>query len=242
MKAMIFAAGLGTRLRPLTDTRPKALVEINGMPLLEIAIRRLQEAGVREIIVNIHHFGEQILDFLAQRPPGNLHIEVSDERDLLLDTGGGLKKSAWFFDDGKPFFVYNADVLSTLDLQVMYAVHLHDPGAITTLAVQERPSSRAFLFDAEGRLSGWRNTATGAERICRPVQPLTALAFSGIHVVDPRVFECMPADKMVFSMVDVYLDVAAKEVIRAYRHDGDAWIDVGKPEELEKARAVWRRG
>jgi len=238
MKAMIFAARLGTRLRPLTDERPKALVEINGVPLLEIAIRRLQEAGVQEMVINIHHFGEQIEAFLHRNTFPGLRIALSDERDLLLDTGGALKKAAWFFDDGKPFLVYNADILTTLDLKALYAAQFAS-GAIATLAVRERSSSRAFLFDAEGRLSGWRNSATGAERICRQASPLQALAFSGIHVIDPRLFGYLP-DKEVFSIVDVYLDVASAEPILAYRHEADLWLDVGKPEQLAQAQAVWR--
>lgn len=237
MKAMIFAAGLGTRLRPLTDERPKALIEINGVPLLEIAIRRLQGAGVRELIVNMHHFWEQIEAFLARYSFSGLRIAVSDERDLLLDTGGGLKKAAWFFDDGRPFLAYNADVLTTLDLKALYAAHTAS-GAMATLAVQERASSRAFLFDENGRLSGWRNTATGVERLCRITEPLHPLAFSGIHVIDPRLFDYMPAAE-VFSIVEVYLDAADREPILAYRHDADLWLDVGKPAQLARAQELW---
>jgi NDP-sugar pyrophosphorylase family protein len=237
---MIFAAGLGTRLRPLTDTRPKALAEVNGAPLLEIAIRRLQRAGVREMIINIHYLGGQIVNFLERKAFPGLHIAISDERDLLLDTGGGLKKAAWFFDDGQPFIVYNADVLTTLDLRAMYDDHAAS-GAIATLAVRERASSRAFLFDAEGRLSGWRNTATGAERICRHAETLYPLAFSGIHVIHPRLFDHMPAQD-VFSIVDVYLDVAARESILAWRHNADLWLDVGKPEQLARAQELWPPG
>lgn len=237
MKAMIFAAGLGTRLRPLTDERPKALIEINSVPLLEIAIRRLQAAGVRELIINIHYLGGQIVDFLHHNTFSGLRIAVSDERDLLLDTGGGLQKAAWFFDDDRPFLAYNADVLTTLDLKALYAAHTAS-GAIATLAVQERASSRAFLFDENGRLSGWRNTATGAERLCRPAHPLYPLAFSGIHVIDPRLFGYMPAEE-VFSIVEVYLGAAEREPILAYRHDADVWLDVGKPEQLARAQALW---
>lgn len=240
MKAMIFAAGLGTRLRPLTNERPKALAEVNGVPLLEIAIRRLQQAGAGELIVNIHHLGEQIEAFLHRKTFPGLHIAISDERDLLLDTGGGLKKAAWFFDDGQPFIVYNADVLTTLDLKAMYDAHIRS-GAIATLAVRERASSRAFLFDAGGSLSGWRNTATGAERICRHADTLHPLAFSGIHVISPRLFDYMPAQD-VFSIVEVYLDVAARETILAWRHDADLWLDVGKPEQLARAQELWPPG
>lgn len=239
MKAMIFTAGLGTRLRPLTNDRPKALIEINGVPLLQIAIERLRQAGVGEIIVNIHHFGAQIEAFLEQRyASSGLNIAISDERDRLLDTGGGLRKASWFFDDGRPFIIYNADILTTLDLKEMYAAHIRS-GTLATLAVRDRPASRAFLFDEEDRLCGWRNSATGEERIVVEKRPLQALAFSGIHVVSPRIFERMPPAGTVFSIVDTYLSVAADERIAGFRHDADLWIDVGKPEQLARAQDAW---
>jgi len=238
MKAMIFAAGLGTRLRPFTDERPKALVEVNGVSLLEIAIGRLRDAGVKEIIVNIHHFGSQIEEFLSANCFFGVRVEISDEREMLLDTGGGLKRAAWFFDDGAPFFAYNADVLTTLDLQSMYLAH-EMSGALATLAVRARDSSRAFLFDDAGRLSGWRNTASHVELIVRDVGPLHPLGFSGIHVISPEIFGFMPEEK-IFSIVDLYLDVAAQASIMAYQHDKDLWIDVGKPGMLAEARMLWK--
>jgi NDP-sugar pyrophosphorylase family protein len=238
MKAMIFAAGLGTRLRPYTNDRPKALVEINGVPLLEIAIQRLTAGGIEEIIVNVHHFASQIEAFLQEKRYFGIRIELSDEREQLLDTGGGLKKAAGFFDDDQPFFAYNADILTTLDLRAMYAAH-QASDALATLAVRTRDSPRAFLFDDAGRLSGWRNLATQAERIVRPAVALHPMAFSGIHVINPGLFRHMP-DKAVFSIVDVYLDVASREPIMAYPHDQDLWIDVGKPGALAEAQQVWR--
>ena len=238
MKAMIFAAGLGTRLRPFTNDRPKALVEVNGVSLLEIAIGRLRHAGVEEIIVNIHYFGDQIERFLQKKSNFGIRIEISDERERLLDTGGGLKKAAWFFDDGKPFFAYNADILTTLDLKAMYHAH-RISDALATLAVRSRDSARSFLFDDTGRLSGWRNTANQAERIVRNVFPLHPLAFSGIHVINPEIFGYMP-EAEIFSIVDVYLDVAARASVMAYRHDQDLWIDVGKPGALEEAQVLWK--
>ncbi len=238
MKAMIFAAGLGTRLRPYTNDRPKALVEINGVPLLEIAIQRLTAAGVEEIIVNVHHFASQIEAFLQEKRYFGIRIELSDEREQLLDTGGGLKKAAWFFDDDQPFFAYNADILTTLDLKAMYAAH-RASDALATLAVRTRESSRAFLFDDAGRLSGWRNLATQAERIVRPAVALQPMAFSGIHVISPGLFRYMP-DETVFSIVDVYLNVASQEPVMAYPHDQDLWIDVGKPGALAEAQKIWK--
>lgn len=239
MKAMIFAAGLGTRLRPLTNDRPKALVEINGVPLLQIAIEKLRRAGATDLIVNIHHFGEQMEAFLMQPQFAGLNIAVSDERDKLLDTGGGLRKAAWFFDDGQPFLVYNADILTTLDLRELYAAHTRSQ-ALATVAVRERPTSRAFLFDEDNRLCGWRNAATGEERIPLRRSPLHAFAFSGIHVIHPRIFELMPPAGEVFSIVETYLNLAQNEIILGFRHDQDLWLDVGKPEQLARAQELWR--
>jgi NDP-sugar pyrophosphorylase family protein len=235
MKAMIFAAGLGTRLRPLTDERPKALVEVKGMPLLEIAIRRLKYFGCREIIVNIHHFGEQILDFLERKDNFGIEIAVSDERDLLLDTGGGLKKASWFLKNA-PFLLCNADVLTTLDLKAFYETHLRS-GALATLAVLRRPSSRYLLFDAEGRLSGWRNVRTGERKICRKTDDYRDFSFSGIHAVNPALLDLMPPER-VFSIIDVYLSAGRIHDIRAYPHDEDLWQDVGRISSLHPAEEI----
>ncbi len=248
---MLFAAGLGTRLRPLTDDRPKALVEVNGTPLLEIAIRRLTAAGCREIIVNVHHFAEQIIGFLKKNNHFGIRIAISDEREALLETGGGLKKAAWFFDDEKPFLVCNTDVLTNLDLQKFYQKHL-ESGALATLAVRNRPSSRSFLFDEKMHLTGWQNTKTGETRWCNPkhtnTQTLkhsntqtpkhTPFAFSGIHALNPAIFDWMPDEEQKFSIVETYLQAAATETILGYPHDEDFWFDVGKPETLAKAEAI----
>ncbi len=237
MKAMVFAAGLGTRLRPLTDTRPKALVEVLHTPLLEIAIRRLIFFGCRDIIVNIHHFGEQIVEFLQRKDFFGIHIEISDERNLLLDTGGGLKKAAWFLGDA-PFILLNADVLSNIDLGALYQTHLNS-GAMATLAVRHRPSSRMLLFDETGQLCGWKNGQTGEEKWARPAHTSPqAWSFSGIQVLDPSFFTFFPTDRTVFSIIDTYLAAAESEKILAYPHDSDIWLDVGRPEQIEKAEAV----
>lgn len=235
MKAMLFAAGLGTRLRPLTDDRPKALAEVGGMPLLEIAIRRLMYFGCRDIMVNIHHFGQQILDFLEANGNFGANITISDERDLLLDTGGGLKKAAWFFRDA-PFLVHNTDILSNINLQAFYEAHLR-AGALATLAVRQRQSSRYLLFDDGGQLSGWRNARSGEERICRQAARQHPLAFSGIYVLSPAIFSYMP-DEEVFSIIDVFLRAGQTEPILAYRHDDSLWLDVGRPQTLEQAEAL----
>ncbi len=236
MKAMIFAAGLGTRLRPLTDNKPKALVAVGGIPLLEIAIRRLKQFGCSEILINIHHFGDQIAAFLESRSYFGIRIEISDEREQLLDTGGGLKKASWFFSD-EPFVLLNADVMSDLDLGALYQAHLSS-GAMATLAVRNRPSSRVFLFGPDGQLCGWANTQTGVEKRVRPTAALQPLAFSGIQVIDPGLFRYFPEEQLVFSIIDTYLLAAAKEKILAFPHDAGVWLDVGKPEQLPKAEAL----
>ncbi|MBK9487830.1 MAG: nucleotidyltransferase family protein [Haliscomenobacter sp.] len=236
MRAMIFAAGLGTRLRPITDALPKALVPIKGHPLLEIAILRLKAAGCRDIIVNIHHFGQQIIDFLQRNDHFGINIQVSDERDLLLDTGGGLKKAAWFLRD-EPFLLTNADAITNLDLHKFYQTHLKND-ALATLAVRQRESSRYFLFNPTGQLCGWRNEKTGETRLSRAEDNLQHLCFSGIHAISPRIFDFFPEDQSVFSIIDTYLSTSATERILAYPHDEDIWMDVGKIPQLEQAEGV----
>jgi NDP-sugar pyrophosphorylase family protein len=236
MKAMIFAAGLGTRLRPLTDERPKALINVGGMPLLEIAIRRLKYFGCRDILINIHHFGQQVLDFLEGRQYFGINIQVSDERAKLLDTGGGLKKASWFFQ-AEPFLIHNADIISDIDLGALYEAH-RQSSALATLAVRQRPSSRCLLFDAGGRLAGWRHTAEGRERICREAAVYTPLAFSGIYALSPAIFQYMPEGEEAFSIIDVFLAAGQHERIMAYRHDDSLWLDVGKPAALEQAQIL----
>lgn len=228
MKAMIFAAGLGTRLRPLTNTRPKALLEINGITLLERAIRHVQSAGVSEIIVNTHHFTEQIAEFLRAKNDFGLRVEISFE-EILLDTGGGLKKAAWFFDDDKPFIVHNADVISELDLLHMYRFHIAHK-ALATLAVKPRSTKRYLLFDKENRLCG-REEASRTESSMSA--QTTRLAFDGIHVISPALFDMM-YEEGAFSIFATYLRLAAAgERILAFRSDDYYWRDVGKIEELE---------
>lgn len=238
MKAMIFAAGLGTRLRPLTNDKPKALVELGGMPLLEIAIRRLKHFGCKEIIVNVHHFADLIIDFLKKKKHFDIRIEISDERKLLLDTGGGLKKAAWFFDDGKPFLVCNADILTNLDLKRFYEYHLRQE-ALATLAIRNRDTSRYLLFDENTfELKGWKNIKTGEVKWCSEKREgIVNRAFSGMHVIDPKMFSMMQ-EEAVFSIIDVYLSSAKEHRIVGFPHDDTIWLDVGKPEALEKGKGM----
>ncbi len=238
MKAMVLAAGLGTRLRPITDARPKALVEIAGRTLLEITLERLKAQGVRQVIVNAHHFADEVGAFLPSLGRLGMRIELSREDDLL-DTGGGLKQAEWFFlDDAdtldEPFVLHNVDVLSTIDIQRMVRFH-KGVGALATLAVLNRPMARRFLFDAGGELCGWRSEARGETRLAREVNAPIARAFTGIHVLSPALLRLLPGG--AFSIVDAYLELAAQgRRIAAFAADAYAWRDVGNPDDLRRAR------
>jgi len=234
MKAMILAAGLGTRLRPHTNYHPKALIPVNDMPLLEIVIRRLKHFGVKDIIVNVHHFAEQIISFLEKNNHFDINIAVSDERDQLLNTGGGLKKAGWFFEDGAPFLLCNTDILSNLDLHKFYKAHLASD-ALVTLAVRKRETSRYLIFAEDKKMQGWVNVKTG-KMILRRAHPgnCQLMAFSGLHIIDPKIFSMMPKED-AFSIIDVYLDLAANNNLMSYEENASVWLDVGKPENLAKA-------
>lgn len=233
MKAFILAAGLGTRLKPLTDIKPKALIELNGIPLLEIIIKRLIKFGFNEIIINVHHLAEQIIDFIEKKN-FNAEIHISDERDLLLDTGGGLKKASYFFDDGLPFLIHNVDILSDIDLKDFYEYHKKQ-NSIATIAVQKRNSSRYFLFDNDNNLCGWKNSKTSETKIIRASSDqFNEYAFSGIHIVNPDIFKYFPSTD-VFSIIDFYLAVAVEKRITFYDHSKNFFFDLGKKENLQKA-------
>lgn len=237
MKAMLLAAGLGTRLKPLTDHKPKALIEVGGITLLERSVRLLQRHGVSEIIINVHHFAEQIEAFLSEKGGFGLRIAISDEQTKLLDTGGGLKKAAWFFDDGAPFLIYNADVITNLDLGELYRAHL-GAGGLATLAVRHRPAGRCFLFHSDLQLAGWRNRTTGQTRWCAgEAGSVEELAFSGIQVADPGIFSFFPEEE-VFSLVELYLRAGAISRIYGYLHDDSVWMDAGKLKDLAEAERI----
>ena len=238
MKAMILAAGLGTRLRPLTDNRPKALVEIAGRTLLEITLSRLRAVGVREVIINVHHFADMILEYLKTNDNFGMRIEVSRE-EVLLDTGGGLKNAAYFFlEDStrfeKPFIVHNVDVISAIDLRRMVQFHTENQ-ALATLAVQDRETSRYLLFDQQLQLCGRRSGRDQKTEFVRSSQQVRALAFSGIHVISPRLFAMM-TEEGVFSIITSYLHLAANgEKILAFRADEYYWRDLGRPDNMMQA-------
>ncbi len=238
MKAMILAAGLGLRLRPITDDRPKALVEIAGRTLLEIALSRLRAFGIHEVIINVHHFADMILGYLKTNDNFGMRIEISRE-EVLLDTGGGLKKAAYFFlehSNGleEPFILHNVDVISTIDLRRMVQFHTENR-ALATLAVQDRETTRYLLFDEQLQLCGWRSGRDQKTELVRSSQHVQALAFSGIHVISPRVFAMM-TEEGVFSIISSYLHLAAHgENILAFRADEYYWRDLGRPENLMEA-------
>ncbi len=240
MKAMILAAGLGTRLRPLTDDRPKALVEVGGRTLLEIALTRLRAFGIREVIVNTHHYADMILKYLEANDNFGMNIEISRE-EILLDTGGGLKKAAHFFlEDSvgsqEPFILHNVDVISTIDLGRMTRLHT-EQDALATLAVQDRETSRYLLFDEHGKLCGRRAGRDGSAEMVRSARQAQALAFSGIHLVSPHLLTKME-EEGAFSIIAAYMRLAAQgEKIVAFRADEYYWRDLGRPENvLQSAR------
>jgi NDP-sugar pyrophosphorylase family protein len=244
MKAMVLAAGLGTRLRPLTNDRPKALVEVCGRTLLEITLARLQEFGVRQVIINVHHHADMVVDYLKAHDNFGMYIEVSREQELL-DTGGGLKKARRFLEysggHGKktaPFIVHNVDVVSTIDIARMAQSHDHTQ-SLATLAVQNRESSRRLLFDENSALCGRRKTGA-ADEVVRPAKQVHAWAFSGIHVISPRIFQLMN-EEGAFSIIDCYLRLAAQgEAIMSFRADEYNWRDLGRPENIAQAEEEWK--
>lgn len=232
MKAMLFAAGLGTRLKPFTDKHPKALAEVNGKTLLELNIRYLQRFGIEDVIVNVHHFADQIEQVLNDNNGFGSWVTISDERNEVLETGGGLKKAAPYFEHEDNFVVMNVDVLTNLDLNKMIEAHTTSD-AMATLAVMKRASSRQLLFDEYLMLCGWTNNNTGEQKIVREVLEMQPLAFSGIQVLSNRMLDIPFKGK--FSIIDLYLHNARENIIRGYNHTGNIFIDVGKPESLEKA-------
>jgi NDP-sugar pyrophosphorylase family protein len=235
MKAMILAAGLGSRLRPLTDSRPKVLLDAGPYTLLEFAIRKLKAAGFDELIINVHHLAPMVVSYLKKNHNFGCRIVISDESESLLDTGGGISKASWFFDDGKPFLVYNADIVGDMDLMDFYNQHLEYNG-LATLSVRQRKTSRYLLFNSEMRLCGWENTESGEKRIAIPETETFAYPFSGVHVIDPLIFNYM--NKGRFSIIDTYLELANQQLIKGWVDNSKLWADAGKPDSLEKAGEI----
>lgn len=235
MKAMLFAAGLGTRLRPLTNDKPKALVEIKkDRTLLHYNIDYLKSFGVKTIVVNIHHFGAKVIEEIEKHHQFDINIIISDERDAVLETGGGLQKAAPLLDGKEAIILYNVDVVSNIDLHQMLAHH-QSTQALATLACRQRVSSRYLLFH-NNRLCGWQNTKTGEIKNPHQITEFTPLAFSGIHIIQPKLLSLLKQGGK-YSITNTYLDLMAQNYpIAAYLHDEDYWFDVGKPEKLATAR------
>ena len=237
LRGMIFAAGLGTRFKPWTNSHPKALAVINGKSLLQRNIEYLQRHRIFEVVVNVHHFADQIVTAIEQNNGWGSHIIISDETDAVLETGGGLKKAALHLQGGS-IVVINVDILTDLNLGEM--IHYHQQlMPLATLAVTNRSTSRYFLFDQFHNLCGWRNIKTGEEKISRVSAENTPKAFSGIHIIDSRIFSLMKQEGK-FSMVDVYLELAKTEIIKGFDHTGSRFMDVGKPEAVAVAESLFQ--
>ena len=237
MKAMIFAAGLGTRLGTETSNKPKALVEVGGKPLLQLEIEKLKENGINEIVVNVHHFAEQIIEFANHHNFGAV-IHISDEREKLLETGGGLKKAVAWLRGTEPILLYNVDIISNIDFIQLKNAHLTS-GALATLVVRNRSTQRYFTFDEHKQLTGWINTKTGEAKVSRPehFNVSSKMAFSGIHIIQPEMLNLLPNVER-FSITDFYLDLAKTHTIKGYFDESELWMDVGKPDQLAEARST----
>jgi N-acetyl-alpha-D-muramate 1-phosphate uridylyltransferase len=237
MKAMILAAGLGTRLQPFTLHHPKALAPVNGKSLLQRNIEYLQLHGIRDVIINVHHFADQILEAIATNKGWGSNIVVSDESNEVLETGGGLLKAKHFLETDAHFVLLNVDMLTDMNLTEMITKHTTN-NALATLAISDRKSSRAFLFNADLQMCGWQNTVTNEQKLSRPQENLTPYAFSGLHVIDSRIFTQITQTGK-FGMVEVYLDLCKTNNIIGYNHSGCKLLDVGKPECVVLAESMF---
>ena len=239
MKALLFAAGLGTRLKEHTQDKPKALVSIAGKPLLQHAIEYLKKQGITDITINIFHFADQVISFVEENNSFGIDIHISDERPQLLDTGGGLKKAGIFLKGDEPILIYNVDVISSLDLNVLLKYHLEQK-ALATLVVRQRETSRYLMFDQNLQLAGWKNFSNGETIISRPESFADAqpLAFSGIHIVQPEILELITEEGKL-SIMDLYLRLSKDHSIKAFIDQSDLWMDLGKPEQLFAAEKLF---
>ena len=241
MKALIFAAGLGTRLLEHTKNKPKAMVNLAGKPLIRHAIEYLKSFGITDVTINVFYFADQIISYLNENHFFGIDIHISDERDLLLETGGGLKKASIFLKGNEPILIYNVDVVSNLDLNVLLRYH-QEQKALTTLVVRSRQTSRYLMFDQNLQLAGWKNFSNGETRISRPNSFINSkpLAFSGIQIIQPELL-AMIAEEGKFPIMDLYLRLAKDQSIKAFIDDSDLWLDLGKPEELMAAENLFTK-
>lgn len=237
MKAMIFAAGLGTRFKPWTDKHPKALALVNGKSLLQRNVEYLQQYNITEVVVNVHHFSDQVIDAVKKNNGWGSHISISDETDEVLETGGGLLKAKNLLQNEEPFITLNADFLTNLNINNLLAFHKNKQ-ALISFGITNRKTSRNFLFDENDRLCGWRNNTTGQEKIAVPKNNLKEMAYSCVVVFNPQIFELIP-QRGKFSLVDTYLSLAAQHPIYGFDHSGDKLVDVGKPESVAVAEQLF---
>ena len=234
---MIFAAGMGTRLQPFTDNHPKALAQVNGVPLLERNIKYLQSYGINDFVINIHHFGGQILAFLAENDNFGANIEISNESDELLETGGGLLFAKRFLENEKTFLIMNVDILT--DLNITNFINIHElKGGMVTLAVSDRDSTRKLMFNDKMYLKGWKNLTTNKKTVVGGIFKLRELAFSGVHCVNSEIFTKITRTGK-FSIMDEYLDLMKEDIIIGYQHTANL-IDVGKQESVAEAEKLFR--
>ncbi len=235
---MIFAAGLGTRFKPWTDHHPKALAVVNNKSLLQRNIEYLQQYGIREVIVNVHHFADQIIDAVRENKGWGSHIIISDESDLVLETGGGLLKARPLLEDDEPFITLNADILTDLNIHHLLSFHRQNK-ALVSFGITNRTSSRNFLFDDNNRLCGWINNGTGETKITVPKAHLHPMAYSCVAVFEQGFFKLIP-QRGKFSLTETYLSLAQDQIIMGYEHSGDRFIDVGKPESVAQAEKLFK--
>lgn len=235
---MIFAAGLGTRFKPWTDRHPKALAVVNGKSLLQRNVEYLQQYGITNVVVNVHHFADQIIAAIEKNKGWGSAITISDETDMVLETGGGIKKAEPLFTADN-IVVINVDILTDLDLGKLITFH-QQQNPLSTIAITNRTTSRYFLFDETNTLCGWRNTKTGEEKIARTTATYIPMAFSGIHVISKKLLSLIQHQGK-FSIVDTYLELAPTHTIKGYDHSGSRFIDVGKPDSVAAAEALFNR-
>lgn len=240
MDALLLAAGLGSRLRPLTDHRPKALVEVDGRTLLEINIQKMGRLGIDRVVVNVHHFADLMKEFLT-RHVWPVEVAISDESDLLLDTGGALKKAAPLFHGDRPVLIHNVDILTTLDIDALLRQHRTN-GDLATLAVSQRNTARQLLSDSEGRLCGWHNRTDGSTLWAgEPATHCRQWAFSGVAIVAPELFDLLPEADHPYPVIPQYLNLSKQHLVTLFSHNAGDWLDVGKPETLAQATSFIRQ-
>jgi len=238
MKAMILAAGLGTRLKPFTDKHPKALAMVNGKSLLQRSIEYLRDFGINDVVINVHHFPSKVIAAVKKNNGFGSQITISDETEKVLETGGAIKKASWFFKDNEPFVLMNVDVLTDMDLGLMVKQH-NTLKPLATLAVTGRKTSRYFLFDELDNLAGWKNEKTGEQKMSKEITGYKQKAFSGIHIISPEIFSLIKHEGK-FSIIDVSLEISKTHSISAFDHSTSKFIDVGKPESIAQAERMFK--